>query len=139
MAIRLPSISLSKYTILVAAQLVLNVSLAVWLYNVYLHNPFMQAYLSSVWSSIWVAVVIVGGVAIGAVAVVAAYSLGRLPGFAKNAEQTLMIQRGGTINNLDTIVACPFCETPLKTISQGRLQCRNCRRYFKNRMPKIPA
>jgi hypothetical protein len=139
MAIRLSSISLSKYTILAAAQLVVNVSLAVWLYDEYLHNPFMQAYLSSVWPSIWPAVVIVAGVAVGAIAVVATYRLGRLPGFAKSADRTPMLQPVGTNNNLNAIDACPFCETPLKTISEGRLQCRNCRRYFKSSMPKIPA
>jgi hypothetical protein len=120
-------------------QLVVNVSLAILLYNEYLHNPFMQAYLSSAWSSIWLGFVIVFGVAVGAVVIVAAYSHGRLSGFAKNPDQTPMTQPVSTIANLGIIDACPFCETSLKTISQGRLQCRNCRRYFKSSMPKIPA
>jgi hypothetical protein len=139
MGIRIHSIPLSKYMMLVTAQLVVNVSLALWLYNEYLHNPFMQVYLSSAWSTIWPATAILAGVAVGAVAVVAAHRLGRLPGFAKSADRTPIMRPVGTISNLDTLDVCPFCETPLRTISEGRLQCRNCRRYFKSSMPKIPA
>jgi hypothetical protein len=139
MGIRLFSIPLSKYTFLVAAQLVVNVSLALWIYSEYLHNPFMRAYLSNLWSSIGTAVIIGTGVAVGVIAVVVAYSLGHLSMFAKNADHGAVVQPAGTVNSLDAIDACPFCETPLKTVSEGRLQCRNCRRYFKSSVPKIPA
>ena len=139
MGIRLPSISLTKHTVLFAAQLVVNVSLALWLYSEYLHNPFMQAYVSTVWSSIWPGVAVVAGVAVGATAILLAYSLGHLPMLAKNADQIASVRPFAAVTSLETIDSCPFCETPLKTISEGRLQCRNCRRYFKSSMPKIIA
>ena len=139
MGIRLSSLSLSKYTILLAAQLVVNISLAIWLYNEYLHNQFMQVYISNTWSAIWPEVAIVIGVGAGATAVLALYSRGHIPMLVKNPVQTSAMRTVGTVGSLDAIDACPFCETPLKTISEGRLQCRNCRRYFKSGMPKIPA
>jgi hypothetical protein len=83
MAIRLPSISLSKYTVLLAAQLVVNVSLAVWLYNEYLHNPYMQAYISSTWSSIWVDVAVATGVAVGLIAGAVVFRRRHLLGFLR--------------------------------------------------------
>jgi hypothetical protein len=138
MAIRLPSISFSKYTVFIAAQLVVNVSLAVWLYNEYLHNPYMQAYVSSTWSSIWPEVAVATGVAAGAIAGAVVYSRRRLLRFVRMDNST-QIGAAAAMKNLDPIDACPFCETPLKTISEGRLQCRNCRRYFKSSIPKIPA
>src|SRR4029077_9103419 len=138
MGIRLSSISLSKYSILLATQFVVNISLAVWLYNEYLHNQFMQVYVSNVWSAIWPEVAIAIGVGAGATAVLAVYRRGDFPVLCKKPVQTSGIRAVGTVGSLDAIDACPFCETPLKTISEGRLQCRNCRRYFKSGMPKIP-
>ena len=136
MGIRLPSISLTKYTILVASQLVVNLSLGLWLYNEYLHNPFMQVYISNAWSSIWPGVAVAVGVAAGSGAVFAAYGRRVLPMFVKEPARIGAIQSVGTSASLSTLDVCPFCELPLKTISEGRLQCRSCRRYFKSSLPK---
>jgi len=137
MGIRLSSISVSKYTFLVAAQLVLNVSLALWLYNEYLHNPFMQTYMSGLWSGIWPEAALTVGIAGGAAASLAAYRRGHLNMILKDAGAIGMTKAAGTSARLSTIDVCPFCDNPLKTISEGRLQCRNCRRYFKSGMPKV--
>ena len=136
MGIRLPSITLNKYTVLFASQLIVNLSLALWLYNEYLHNPFMQIYLSNAWSGIWPGVALAIGVAAGSGAVFAAHRRGALPMFAKESAPIGALQPIGTSANLSTLDICPFCELPLKTISEGRLQCRTCRRYFKSSMPK---
>ncbi len=139
MGIRLPSISVSKYTVLVASQLVLNVSLALWLYNEYLHNPFMQAYMSGVWSAIWPEVALSIGILAGVVGTLAAYRRWHLNMIIKDAGVIGANLPVGTSAYLATIDLCPFCDTPLKTISEGRLQCRNCRRYFKSSLPKVLA
>src|SRR5439155_1488854 len=70
--------SISRYTLLVGAQLIVNVTLALWLYNEYLHNPFMQAYMSSVWSVIWPEVTVAAGILVGVAGSLAAYSRGHL-------------------------------------------------------------
>ena len=137
MGIRLSSISLTKSTVLFACQLVVNVSLVLWLYDEYLHNPFMQIYVSNVWSAIWPEVVLAVGVVAGSGAVFAAYRRGALPMSVKEPSPLRAIQQDGTTASLSTLDVCPFCETPLKTISEGRLQCRSCRRYFKSSLPKV--
>jgi hypothetical protein len=62
----LPGIIASRYGVLIIAQLVVNLSLALWLYNEYVHNPFMQDYLSTTWSAVWPVASIGGVVAVGA-------------------------------------------------------------------------
>ncbi len=133
MGIRLSSMSISRYTLLVGAQLVVNVTLALWLYNEYLHNPFMQAYMSSVWSVIWPEVTVAAGILVGVAGSLAAYNRGHLRRLIKVPPQGMA--QGAS--NLAAIDVCPFCNLPLKTISEGRLQCRNCRRYFKSNLPKV--
>ena len=135
MGIKLVPIAFSKYTLLVAVQLVVNVLLGAWLYNEYLHNAFMQAYLANAWSTIWPIVAIVLGIAVGAFGVFVVYTRGQL---ASQMEQTSSPPNSpaGSLDNLEPIDNCPFCNLPLKTISEGRLQCRSCRRYFKSSMPK---
>ena len=133
MGIRLSSMSISRYTLLVGAQLVVNVTLALWLYNEYLHNPFMQAYMSSVWSVIWPEVTVAAGILVGVGGSLAAYNRGHLRRLIKVPPQGMA--QGAP--NLAAIDFCPFCNLPLKTISEGRLQCRNCRRYFKSNLPKV--
>ncbi len=130
----LPGIIASKYGVLIVGQLVVNVSLALWLYNEYVHNPFMQDYLSNTWSAIWPLVTIVGVAAIGAGAF-GAYRM-RRELVATGKSNNIGIEVGA---NLTTLDICPFCDLPLKSISEGRLQCRNCRRYFKSSLPKVPA
>ncbi len=139
MGIGISSISLSKNTVLATVQLVVNVSLAAWLYNEYVHNPFMQTYVSSVWATIFPGVAVAVGVAVGVSGVLVFYSrrrLGTILGEESAVGATTSLAGTASLAALDV---CPFCDTPLKTISEGRLQCRACRRYFKSSMPKIAA
>lgn len=136
MGMRFRSIQLSKQNLLVGTQLVINLSLALWLYDEYLHNPFMQSYMSSLWSGIWPAVTVVLGIIVGAVGSFLAYRRGR-PSSLLGAPRAVANPVVGTSENLAAIDACPFCNVALKTISEGRLQCRSCRRYFKSSLPKV--
>lgn len=138
MATRFASITLSKYGVLIAVQLVVNVSLALWLYNEYLHNPFMQDYLSKAWSAIWLDVT-VGTFAIVVVALYLAYRRELPPFTSREKRSGKMSLAVAASASLETIDACPYCDLPLKTVSVGRLQCRNCRRYFKSSLPKVEA
>ena len=139
MAFRFPSVSVSKYTVLVVAQLVLNVSLGAWLYNEYIHNRYMQLYLTGLWSAVWPETALAFGIAIGAIGTLTMYRRGHLNTIIKTPTDMIGAQAIGASANLATIDMCPFCDAPLKTISEGRLQCRSCRRYFKSSLPKIAA
>lgn len=139
MGIRFPGIALSKNMILVASQLVVNVLLVAWIYNEYLHNTYMQEYLGNIWTSIGNVIVVAAGFAVGAGAVIVFYTRGRLSLLLKSPGTGSMVQAISTTTNLEALDVCPFCETPLKTISEGRLQCRSCRRYYKSSLPKAEA
>lgn len=135
LGIKLSPIPLSKNTLLVAAQLVVNVLLATWLYNEYVHNPFMQTYIATAWSTIWPIIAVVTGIAVGAAGVFVVFRRGHLASQISETRSTSGSPTG-SLDNLEPIDNCPFCNLPLKTISEGRLQCRNCRRYFKSGLPK---
>src|SRR5207245_5919412 len=47
---------MSRKTLTIAVQSILNISLAAWLYNEYTHNRFMQDYLANTFSSVSIAV-----------------------------------------------------------------------------------
>ncbi|MBO0888819.1 hypothetical protein J2P12_06940 [Candidatus Bathyarchaeota archaeon] len=130
---------MSKNTILVVAQLVLNVSLGVWLYNEYLHNRYLQEYMAGVWSAIWPETALAVGIALGVAGTLTLYLRGHLNMIIKTPTEAAGTQAIGASASLATIDMCPFCDAPLKTISEGRLQCRSCRRYFKSSLPKIAA
>ena len=135
----MPSVLRSRYGPLLVIQSVANVLLAVWLYLEYTHNPFMQAYVSNVWASIWpeitagISVVIVAGV------VFAYYRTRSSKSLVAGINSKSRLQDLEESSNLARLDVCPFCETSLKPISEGRLQCRKCRRYFKSSLPKMAA
>ncbi len=134
---RLPSVLGSRYAQLLLVQSAANLLLAVWLYLEYTHNPFMQTYVSNVWTTIWPEVTIGIPVAIVAVVILAFYGRRHSePIAARMGSKSRLEDIEGT-NNLARLDVCPFCETPLRPISEGRLQCRKCRRYFKSSLPKI--
>jgi len=97
----------------------------------------MQAYMVHLWYTIGQAVIIALGVVVGASAVFVAYGRRRISWLANQTITRQAIQEVGVSANLGIIDACPFCDLPLKTISEGRLQCRSCRRYFKSSLPKV--
>jgi hypothetical protein len=125
-------IQVSRKTLTLGIQSILNVFLAVWLYNEYVHNRFMQDYLASAFSSISIAVPI--GLLASAAIVggsFTAYSRRHQAGLGKGShllKAEVLVGSEGTLAVLDT---CPFCSVPLKNISENRFQCRKCRRYFK--------
>src|SRR5438445_426056 len=70
---RLPSLLGSRYGPLLVIQSAANLLLAVWLYLEYTHNPFMQAYVSNVWASVWPEITIGISAVIVAVVILAFY------------------------------------------------------------------
>ena len=136
---RLPAVLGSRYGPLLLAQSVANLLLAVWLYLEYSHNPFMQAYVSNVWASTWPEITATISVVILGVAIVAFYRMRRSNSFSGKLGSKPMLENLEGVSNLAKLDVCPFCETPLRPISEGRLQCRKCRRYFKSSLPKMAA
>ena len=138
MGIGQSSVSFSRASVLIVGQTILNVALALWLFNEYLHNPFMQSYLSDTWAWIWPEAALAIGVSAVALALLLYHQslLNRPKG---ETDARVLHQEAELASSLGTIDQCPFCETPLKTIRVGRLQCRNCRRYFKSSLPKTLA
>ena len=136
---RILSVLGSRYGPLLVIQSVANLLLAVWLYLEYTHNPFMQAYVSNVWTSIWPEITAGILLVIVAVVIFAFYRTmqSNSPVGGLNSKPRLEDLEGSA--NLARLDVCPFCETSLKTISEGRLQCRKCRRYFKSSLPKMTA
>ena len=134
---RLPAVLGSRYGPLLLIQSSVNVLLVVWLYLEYTHNPFMQAYVSNVWASVWPEITASISVVILAVVVFAFYRMRRSNSLSGNLGSKPMTESLEGASNLAKLDVCPFCETPLRLISEGRLQCRKCRRYFKSSLPKI--
>jgi len=134
---KLPSILRSKYGPLLVIQSVANLLLAFGLYLEYTHNPFMQAYVSNVWASIWPEIAAGISTIIAGIVVFAFYRTRQANSLAGSVRSKLEDLEGAS--NLAKLDACPFCEISLKPISEGRLQCRKCRRYFKSSLPKMAA
>jgi hypothetical protein len=123
---------MSRKTLTIGIQSVLNIFLAAWLYNEYIHNKFMQDYLANTFSPVSIAIPI-GLLASAAIAggSFTAYSRRHQVSIGKRShplKAELLAGSEGTLGVLDT---CPFCSVPLKNISENRFQCRKCRRYFK--------
>jgi len=122
----------SRKALVIGVQSALNVFLAIWLYNEYVHNPFMQDYLASTFSSMSFALP-VGLLASAAIAggSLTAYSRRHqsITGHIGPGLKTEVF--AGSAEKLATLDTCPFCSLPLKNISESRFQCRKCRRYFK--------
>src|SRR5712692_7252038 len=119
---------ISRKTLTIGVQSILNIFLAAWLYNEYVHNRFMQDYLANAFSSVSIAVPI-GLLASAAIAggSFTAYSRRHQVsiGNGSHLKAEVLVGSEGTLAVLDT---CPFCSVPLKNISVNRFQCRKCRR-----------
>jgi hypothetical protein len=134
---KLPAVLGSKYGPLLVIQSVANILLAFWLYLEYTHNPFMQAYVSNVWASIWPEIAAGISTIIVGIVVFAVYRTMQANSLAGSVRSKLEDLEGAS--SLAKLDVCPFCEISLKPISEGRLQCRKCRRYFKSSLPKMAA
>jgi hypothetical protein len=136
---RLPAVLGSRYGPLLVIQSAANLLLAVWLYLEYTHNPFMQAYVSNVWASIWPETTAGISIAILGAVIFALYKRRQSDSLARGLGSKSTLEDLEGASNLARLDVCPFCETPLKPISEDRLQCRKCRRYFKSSLPKMAA
>jgi len=136
---RLPSLLGSRYGPLLVIQSAANLLLALWLYLEYTHNPFMQSYVSSVWATIWPEIAISISAAIIATVMLAFYGKRHGESLTGRLSSKPMLEDIEGSSSLARLDMCPFCETPLKPISEGRLQCRKCRRYFKSSLPRMTA
>jgi hypothetical protein len=123
---------MSRKTLTIGIQLILNIFLAAWLYNEYVHNKFMQDYLANTFSSVSIAVPIgilaSAAIAGGSFTVYSRRHQVSIGNGSHPLKAEVLAGSEGTIGVLDT---CPFCSLPLKNISENRFQCRKCRRYFK--------
>jgi hypothetical protein len=134
---RLPSVLGSRYGPLLLIQFAANLMLAVSLYLEYTHNPFMQAYVSNLWATIWPEMTIGISAVIVAVVALAFYGRRHSESLTGRLGSKPTLENPAGSGNLARLDVCPFCEATLKPISEGRLQCRKCRRYFKSSLPKI--
>ncbi|TMI13270.1 hypothetical protein E6H35_08045 [Candidatus Bathyarchaeota archaeon] len=125
-------IQVSRKTFTIGIQSILNISLAGWLYNEYVHNRFMQNYLANAFSSVGIAVPI-GLLASAAIAggSFTVYSRRHQVSIGNGSRSLRAEVLAGSEGNLAVLDTCPFCSVPLKNISENRFQCRKCRRYFK--------
>jgi hypothetical protein len=122
----------SRKTLAIGIQSILNISLAAWLYNEYAHNRFMQDYLANTFSSVSIAVPI--GLLVSAAIAggsFTAYSRRHQVGIGNGSHPLKAEVLAGSDSTLAVLDTCPFCSVPLKNISENRFQCRRCRRYFK--------
>ncbi len=121
-------VQFSRSLAILSGQLVVNVFLASWLISEYAHNPFMQQYLSKFWAANFMisATLVIGGVIAGGSYLVFARRRGVL-----DASQSVSVTGSESSTGLTALEVCPVCNSPLKSLSQNRFQCRNCRRYFK--------
>ena len=138
-SIRLPSLLGSRYGPLLVIQSAANLLLALWLYLEYTHNPFMQSYVSNVWAMIWPEIAIGISAAITAAVMLAFYGKRHSKSLTGRLSSKPILGDIEGSSSLARLDMCPFCETPLKPISEGRLQCRKCRRYFKSSLPRTAA
>jgi hypothetical protein len=125
-------IQVSRKTLTIGIQSILNIFLALWLYNEYVHNRFMQDYLANTFSSVSIAIPIgllaSAAIAGGSFTVYSRRHQVRIGNGSRPLKADVLAGSEGALSVLDT---CPFCNVSLKNISENRFQCRKCRRYFK--------
>src|SRR5947208_7413772 len=118
---KLPSLLGSRNGPLLVIQSAANLLLAVWLYLEYTNNPFMQAYVSNVWASVWPEITI--GISAASVAAIILALYGR------RHSESLSTRLGSKSkskdleepNNLARLDMSPFSANALSAIPPGRL------------------
>src|SRR2546422_10125366 len=116
---RLPSLLGSRYGPLLVIQSAANLLLAVWLYLEYTHNPFMQAYVSDAWASVWPEITIGISAVIVAVVILAFYGRRHSQSLPARLGSKSKFEDPQLPSNFVRLGKCPFCEAPLPTISGG--------------------
>ncbi len=122
-------IQLNRSITLNAVQLAVNLLLASWLYMEYLNNRFMRQYLDTFWASN--GLVVSAGLA--GVAIVGGTFLffSRRSGFGFLASPSAATSEPASVPRVTPLDMCPHCNVELKTVSENRFQCRQCKRFFK--------
>jgi len=123
---------MTRNTFVIGTQSALNILLALWLVNEYVHNKFMQDYLANSLSPANLALPI----GLVAAAAIAGGSFTVYTRRQRNAMESKSLGNetdnlGESKGKLAVLDKCPFCNLPLKNISDNRFQCRKCCRYFK--------
>ncbi len=122
-------LQVSRSLALTTGQLLVNLFLASWLVSEYLHNPFMQQYLSNLWTVD--ATIISIGIVLAAVVVLSSYLTLFRRMAATDTSDNGSAKGAASLTSLTALDVCPVCNNALKELSQNRFQCRNCHRYFK--------
>src|SRR2546423_7370645 len=120
---RLPSLLGSRYGPLLVIQSAANLLLAVWLYLEYTHNPFMQAYVSNAWASVWPEITIGISAVIVAAVILAFYGRRHsqsLPARLRFKSKLENLEEHSNFAKLDLFL---FFETPLPASSDSTQQC----------------
>jgi hypothetical protein len=124
-------IQMTRNKLVLGGQSALNILLAFWLVNEYIHNRFMQDYLASTFSTVNLVVPI----GIITAAAIAGSSFTIYSRRQRNATETEPLNEVENLREskekLAILDTCPLCNLPLRSISVNRFQCRKCRRYFK--------
>lgn len=122
---------LSRNRLAIYAQSAVNVVLALWLYDEYVHNVFMQQYLSNLWGTIGTLVTV--GTLIAVIAAVGLVVYSKKIGISlsnSTVDAVKGVQSKGE-SALKTMDTCPVCDSQLRSLSNERFQCPKCKRYFK--------
>ncbi len=112
-----------------AVQLAVNVLLASWLYMEYLNNRFMRQYLDTFWASNGLVV----SASLAGLAIVGGTFLffSRRSGFGFMASPSAAVSELDNVSGVTPLDTCPHCNVELKSVSENRFQCRQCKRFFK--------
>ena len=110
-------------------QLGVNALLGLWLYMEYLNNRFMRLYLDNFWGAN--GLVLTAGLVGGTTVIGTFLFFSRKSGFAFIGLHQAAIASPDSPSNFVPLDMCPHCNVELKTVSENRFQCRQCRRYYK--------
>lgn len=120
----------SRNLALVMSQSLLNVFLASWLINEYVHNLFLQQYLSSFWAAN--TYTLSAGLGLGLIVAGGYYLVVLRRRDLSMASHVIgSAITDSSSSQVTALDVCPICNVPLKALSEYRFQCRKCRRYFK--------
>jgi len=120
---------LSRNRLAIYAQSIANILLIAWLYNEYVHNVFMQQYLSNMWAASGNMIAIIVLIATAGIAGLVFYA--RQLRVSPSIDSEKSRQENSQTSMLTPIDACPVCNSSLRSLSASRVQCRKCKRYFK--------
>src|SRR5437764_14676657 len=111
---RLPSLLGSRYGPLLVIQSAANLLHAVCLYLEYTHNPFMQAYVSNAWASVWPEITIGISAMTVAVAILALYGRRNSQSSPPRLAPKSKLEELEEPSNQPRLDMSPLCQAPLR-------------------------